>query len=204
MLSYWNETLENISKDPRKDSFKMIVNNIIYEVPLSYAFGISPYITNQYLKDPTFNELNIKINISDNNNNKNKIQEEFCKFIKGGKISSEIFYKIGINLENKEMIKQWSKSEKLMKERVITIIKANRKISHNNNFENIKEELEFIGEHIEEMKEEIKELEDEELIFILKNDKTRVEKEDIIWEVVKEKIDNNLEEGKNNNKRNKC
>ena len=125
MLDYWNETLENISKDQRKDTFRMIVNDRIYKVPLSYALGISPYITNQYIKDPTFKELNI--NISDNN----KIQEEFCKFIKGEKISSELFYEIGVNLENIEMIKKWSKSEELTKGRVMKIIKANRKIFHN-------------------------------------------------------------------------
>jgi len=51
MLSYWNETLKNISQDQRKDKFVFIVNNIRYEVPLSYALGISPFITEQYLKD---------------------------------------------------------------------------------------------------------------------------------------------------------
>ena len=61
MLSYWNDTLESLSKDQRNDKFKMIVNDTIFEVPLSYALGISPLITQKYLKDPTFNELNIKL-----------------------------------------------------------------------------------------------------------------------------------------------
>lgn len=40
MLHYWNETLENLSKDQRNDKFKFIINDKIYEVPLSYALGI--------------------------------------------------------------------------------------------------------------------------------------------------------------------
>ena len=61
-LKYWNETLENIIKDQRNDKFKIILNNIVHEVPLSFALGISPFITEEYLKDPTFKELNIRIN----------------------------------------------------------------------------------------------------------------------------------------------
>ena len=37
MLNYWNETLENISKDQRNDKFRLNMNNIIYEVPLSFG-----------------------------------------------------------------------------------------------------------------------------------------------------------------------
>ena len=51
MLNYWNETLENISRDQRNDKFIFIVNDVRYEVPLSFALGISPLITEQYLKD---------------------------------------------------------------------------------------------------------------------------------------------------------
>ena len=61
MLKYWNETLENISKDQRNEKFKMIVNNKIYEIPLSFAIGISPLISDKYFKDPSFHELNIPI-----------------------------------------------------------------------------------------------------------------------------------------------
>ena len=57
MLHYWNETLENIIKDQRRDKFKINVNHKIYEVPLSYALGISPLITENYLKDPSFKEI---------------------------------------------------------------------------------------------------------------------------------------------------
>ena len=59
---YWNETLENVIKDQRNYKFKIIVNNIVHEVPLSFALGISPFITQEYLKDPTFQELHIRIN----------------------------------------------------------------------------------------------------------------------------------------------
>ena len=61
MLEYWNGTLENLSKDPRNDKFKMIINNKIHEVSLSYALGISPLIAQEYFKDPTLNELYITI-----------------------------------------------------------------------------------------------------------------------------------------------
>ena len=33
------------------------MNNTIDEVPLSYALGISPLITENYLKDPSFKEI---------------------------------------------------------------------------------------------------------------------------------------------------
>ena len=67
--------------------------------------------------------------------------------------------------------------------------KNNNKLEMSNEIENLREVLEFIGEHIEEMKAEIQELQDEEIIFIFKNNKMKVEKEDIIWEIVKERIE---------------
>ena len=72
ILSFWNDTLKNISQDQRKDKFAFVINNIIYKVSLSYALGISPFITEQYLKDPTFNRFEIK--------DKEKIEEEFLNF----------------------------------------------------------------------------------------------------------------------------
>ena len=54
MLSFWSETLNNISQDQRKDKFIFIINKTRFEVPLSLALGISPFMTEQYLKDPTF------------------------------------------------------------------------------------------------------------------------------------------------------
>ena len=139
-FQYWNESLENIIKDQRNDKFKIIVNDFIYEVPLSYALAISSIITEQYVKDPTLNKFNIIINSNENSNetinennkiNDKKIQEEFSKFIKGEKISSEIFYEIGIKLQNKEMIKEWNKKQKLTKETVMKIIKGNHKLYNN-------------------------------------------------------------------------
>ena len=54
------------------------------------------------------------------------------------------------------------------------------------------------------MKEEIKELNDDELIYVLKNVKTKVEKEDIIWKIAKERIETKaLSEDQKDNKMNK-
>ena len=205
MLRYWNETLENISKDQRKDKFQIIVNNRPYEIPLSYALGISPLITEKYLKDPTFKKLTITVNNNEINRSSKEIQEEFSKFFKGEKISSELFCAIAINLENKEMINEWSKCSELTKENIIKRIKAKHQISSNLSYnkkmtiENLEAELKYFEEHFEEMKEDIDELSDEELIFILKNDKIKVEKEDIIWEIVKKRIDmNNKRKSKEN------
>ena len=184
------------------------MNDFSYEVPLSYALAISSIITEQYLKDPTLKKFNIKISPNGNKKiNDKKIQEEFCQFIKGEKISSEIFYQIAINLQNKEMIKEWSKKQELTKETVLTIIKANHKLYNNRKdkhlaIKSIEKELEFIGEHIEEMKKEIQELTEEELLFILSNDKMKVEKEDLIWEIIKGRIEkkyqNNLDDKQKN------
>ena len=152
MLRFWNETLENISKDQRNDKFTIIVNNFSYKVPLSYALGISPFITENYFKNPTLHKVELNINVTGNSSKSEKeIQEEFSKFIKGNKISREIFYEIGIQLKNKEMIKKWKKQE-LTKETIIKTIEADRRIfskNKNEEIQNIKEELEYIGEHIE-------------------------------------------------------
>ena len=187
MINYWNETLENISKDQRTDKFNFIVNNMIYKVPLSFALGISPLIIKNYLKDPTFNEFSITLNKNECSEiSEKEIHEEFSKFLKGEMITRKIFYEIGISLQNQEMIKQWAKSKEFKKETIIQSIKEYHTFANMN----MKEELEYIGEHFEEMKEEIRELNDEDLILILKSQKIKVEKEDLIWEIVKERIQN--------------
>ena len=169
------------------------MNNIPSEITLSYALGISPLITEKYLKDPTFKELRITINNNEINRSSKEIQEELRKFFKGEKISSELFYAIAINLENKEMINEWSKCQELTKENIIKSIKAKHQISSNLSYnkkmtiENLEAELKYFEEHFEEMKEDIDELSEEELVLILKKDKIKVEKEDIIWEIVKKK-----------------
>ena len=56
-----NETLKNMSQDQRKDKFVFIVNNIRFNIPLSYALGISLFITEQYIKDPTYRQFEIDI-----------------------------------------------------------------------------------------------------------------------------------------------
>ena len=97
MLSNWNQTFENIIKDPRNDKFHLIVNNKNYEVSLSYALGISPFITQQYLKNPTFNQFEIKIETK-NYIKKKELEDEFSKFIKGEKYQRSSFLKLEFNL----------------------------------------------------------------------------------------------------------
>ena len=94
MLSFWNETLKNISQDLRKDKFFFIINKNRYEVPLSYALAIFQYITEEYLKDPTFREIE--------NNDKEKIEDEFLNFIRGKEIEKEIFIIIEKLLKNQK------------------------------------------------------------------------------------------------------
>ena len=170
---------------------------------MSYALAISPLITDCYLQDPTFNEFTFKFNKNNCKISDNEIQEEFSKFIKGENISREFFYEIGINLKNQDMIKKWSKSEKLTNEKIIKSFKVKRTIFHNRTDE-FKKEIDYIIEHLEEMEGTIKELSDEELIFLLRNDKFQVEKEDIIWEIVKTRIESQNPDEKNKiNLRNK-
>ena len=216
MLSYWNETLKNISQDQRKDKFVFIVNNIRIEVPLSYALGISPFITEEYLKDPTFKEFKININIRHENENakekenkdKEKLEEEFLKFVKGKEIRKEIFVEIGKQIKNKEMIKKWKNSNEKNKESIMKYIKSIHEIEDTGdindiedkgnieNIENVKEEIEYIGNHLEEMKEEIKELKLEEIIYILRKEDISIKSEDTIWEIIKERI-NEMKSEKN-------
>ena len=197
MLNYWNETLENISQDQRKDKFLFIVNKIRIEVPLSYALGISPLITKKHLKDPTFREFEIE--------DKKKIEEEFLKFIRGKEIKKEIFLKIGMLLQNKEMIKKWKNSNELSNKKVIENIKSfedveeekkeknkrkkdNKDIQYNINKEDIQEELEYIGKHFEDMKEDIKNLRSETIIDIIRKEDISVKSENTIWEIIKERV----------------
>ena len=179
MLSYWNETLQNIIQDKRRDKFVFIVNKIRYEVPLSYALGISPYITKQYLNDPTFREIEI--------NDKEKIEDEFSKFISGKEIKKNAFIKFGKLFKNEEMIEKWKLTKKITKETVIESLKDMYEIN-DKNYEDINEEINFIAEHLEEMKEEIKQLNEEILIYILRNINLSVQSEDTIWEIMKERL----------------
>ena len=108
MLSFWNETLKNISQDQRKDKFVFVINKIGFEVPLSYALGISPFITEQYLNDPTLRKFEIT--------NKEKIEDEFSNFIQGKQIKKETFIQLGKIFKNNEMIQIWKDSFELTKE----------------------------------------------------------------------------------------
>ena len=189
MLSFWDETLKNISQDQRKDKFVFIINNFRFEVPLSYALAISPHVTQQYLKDPTYNEFEIQ--------DQEKIEEEFSTFLRGQKIRKETFIKIGKLLKNKEMIKKWKMSNQMTEETDINSLKIINKINSKNNegtekevydIEDIKEEIEYIIKHFEEMKEEVKSLPEEYLIYIIRNGVIKMENEDTLWEIIRERI----------------
>ena len=187
MLSYRNEVLDNIRKDPRPDKFYFTINNSIYEVPLSYALAISSFIAEQYLIDPTFKELEIPTN-----------ETEFLNFISGKEITKETFIQLGTTFQNREMIQQWKHLNGLRKENVIERIKFSRVVRTNDNkfemnldpsyFDLISEEIDFISQHLEEMKEDIKGLTDEELIHLLRNRAITVETEDTIWTIVNERL----------------
>ena len=209
MLSFWNETLKNIRHDQRKDKFVFIINNIRFEVPLSYALGISPYITEQYLKDPTFREFEIEIKQGNENENKEKLEEEFLNFLGGKEIRKTTFLEIGKQFKNKDMIKLWKNSNEMNKETIIQYIKTIHKIYENEdnqnkvNLEDIKEEIEYFGNHLEEMKEEIKNLKFEELIYVIRKEDISIKSEDTIWEIIKERIKemNRQRNDKNDRKR---
>ena len=184
MLNHWNETLENLSKDTRKDKFRLVFNGTIYEVSLSYALGISSIISERYQKDPTYNMFNLNINIQ--NMDDKQLQGEFFNFIHGQKISKELYLEIAFQLKNKKMIKKYNKNRGLKTESIIRCIKEYHKMS-DMKLENIKEELEYVGNHLEQVKEDIQILTDEELLFIL-NTVITVENEGILWNIVKERI----------------
>ena len=103
---YWNETLENISKDQRNDKFRFIINQNVYEIPLSLAIGLSPLISERYLIDPTFNAFFI---------DDEDLNKEFSNFLEGKPIVDSIYYKIGKYLGNNKMIQKMLKKQKLRK-----------------------------------------------------------------------------------------
>ena len=144
MLNYRNEILENLKNDKRNDKFAFIVNSIIYNVPLSFALGISRMISQLYLEDPSINEY--YINIDDNNNN-------FEKLINGKSVESQFLYKIGLILDNEEMINYYKKHKPLSKENVIERIKIINEIMKRSSESSInlinyhKEELDYISQH---------------------------------------------------------
>ena len=198
MLQYSNETLENIIKDQRSDKFNFIVNQKSFEVPLSFALGISPLITEEYVKDPTFREFKITINISDINKkelSEKEIQKDFSYFLQGQKISREIFYQIGLQLKNKEMIKKYYQNQNQTQNKdnmlkKLKHIQESQDLFHNQmeKFEFLEEEFNYIAEHLGEMKEEVQQLNDDELLFILKNEKIQIENENLIWKIIHERI----------------
>ena len=187
MINFWNETLQNISKDQRKDKFVFLVNDKRFEVPLSYAIAISPFIGEEFLKDPTF-----QMNIQD----QEKIEEEFSNFIQGKEIRTEIFLKIGKFLKNQEMITKWKKTIEL-KERVNEYAKYlhDTKIYYGKteekeiiDIEDIKDDLQYIGKHLEEMKEDVKKFKEEILLLLIRNEDITIKSEDTIWEIIKERL----------------
>ena len=185
MLSFWNETLKNISQDQRKDKFIFIINKIRFEVPLSLALGISPFISEQYLKDPTYREFEIE--------DKEKIEEEFSNFIRGKEIREKIFIKIGRIIKNTEMLKKWKYFKGVTKEKVIENIRYLHQIEDIEKEQGafigdeiLKEEVEYIAKHFGEMKEEIKHMRAEELI--IRNENINFKNEDTIWEIFKDRM----------------
>ena len=203
MMSYWNETLQNINQDQRREKFIFSVNKRKFEVPLSYALGISSFISEQYLKDPSFRSFEIE--------DKEKIEEEFSNFIQGKEIKEETFIKFGKILKNQEMIKKWKNSFELTNKGVINYLNSCYEIKNKSNpknqgfkdYEDIKTELEYLINHFEEMKDDIKDLNDNILIYLLRSENLLVKNEDIIWDTIKGRIkDLNKEINKNDIKKN--
>ena len=112
MFQSWNETLENIIKDPRNDKFKIIVNNFSYPVPLSYPLAISSIITEQYLKDPTLKKFNIKITTNENKNiNDEKFKTNLVNSLKVKKYQVKYFFKLQLIFKTKKCLKNGVKSK---------------------------------------------------------------------------------------------
>jgi hypothetical protein len=208
MLSFWNEALQNLSQDQRKDKFAFIVNTVRYEIPFSFALVLSPFLFEEYLKDPSFKELEII--------DEEMKQEEFSNFLEGKAIRKETFMKIGKILKNQQMIKIWKNSKELTKERVIESIKSIYNIYqyYNNNgqygiiknvieYDDIAEEIDFIRKNFEDMKEEIKEFRLEELVYILTKGEISIESEDTMWDIIKERIQDLKRKSNNIMKNNK-
>ena len=185
MLKYKNESLENLKSDKRNDKFSFIVNSIIYKVPLSYALGISRKICQLYLQDPSIKEYYINI---ENN------YKDFEKLINGENIESEFVYKIGIILDNEEMINLYKKYNPLSKENVMKRIKITKEIMKrnpdisNNLIKYNKEELDYIGQNLGKMKEKMNQLTNEEIIYILKKTSISIENEEMILNIIKTQL----------------
>ena len=203
MLQYWNQTLENIRKDPRNGQFKLIFNKKIYNVPISFALGISPYISFQYLNDPTFNEFEIKF---DTDLNDEMIQKAFSNFLNGEKIGINLFYELGKQFKNKEMINIWkrnaldqldqSKIDKRCLFKKIFLSRNDINDPTEQNMDDIKPELDYISKHLEEMKEEIKKLTDQEFIYLIRNENINIKNEDLLWDIIKERVDSHFNKKK--------
>ena len=170
MLSFRNETLKNISQDQRKDKFLFNVNNSTFEVPLSYAIGISPFILEKYLQDPTFRELKIE--------DREKIEDILPNFLEGKEIPQEIFLKLGKLFKNKEMIQKWSKFHQITNKSINEFLLS--KVSDIDDMKAFKGNIKYITNNLEELKEDLKFLPEEELIYLIRNEDLKVEKEDTI------------------------
>ena len=169
---YWNETLESISKDQRNDKFKFIINQNVYEIPLSLAIGLSPLISEKYLTDPTFNSFFI---------DDEDLNKEFSNFLEGKPILDSIYYKIGKYLGNNKMIQKMLKKTEITKDTVGKLIYFKR----NNENMDIKEELGFMSQHIDEMEEEIYKLNVEEVLYLFRLPTLKIDSENTLWKILK-------------------
>ena len=101
------EVFERMKSMPSGEKVQIIIENQPYPVNRSYAAALSPKFSKELNINSSLCELRIK-NIKDPN-------KDFQKFMNNEKIESEFLLKLGIAVENKEIIEIWKKQEEKLK-----------------------------------------------------------------------------------------
>ena len=135
------ETLIRLIEFPTKEIINIISKEVISPISKSLAIVISPLFFQTIQCNPTLKEIYLPIN------------ENIEDFFKGKMIDRELFFRMSIILNNKELMKKWKKENEINNENVIDHLKI--LIQYKSKIEDMEEEINFIGKNFEEFENEI-------------------------------------------------
>ena len=143
--------------------------------------AISPIFFQAIKNNPTLKEIHLPIN------------ENIKEFFEGKSIDPELFLKMSIILDNQDFIKMWKITNEFNIDNVLKLLMAF--IKNNGKIENLKDEIEYIGEHFEEIanKLEFETIPSEFLSEIFKKTKG-IESEKQIYKYIIERLKEEKEE----------
>ena len=138
------EAIIQLAQIRTKEKINMISNEMVYPINKAFAGVISPLFYQALEANPTLKEISLPIN------------ENIKEFFGGKSIDRELFLRMSILLNKRDLMKKWRKENQISKENAINNLMIF--IQHNGQIEDMEEEIEFISKHLDEM-ENMKEFE---------------------------------------------